>query len=315
MIRLALVGAAAVGIAGSALLIRQSLRAPDEQNAREDPTEIPTLAPMAAQPSPAEPLNPQVTVLVDQVVQRWQPGRPAAPDDQEQLASLEASLLAMGPQAVPVLLARLDDRSLPDSVRQGLLNVLRRLPGPAVEQRLVQEARFGTSEPMRTMAFDALAERKSDQAIEALATVARSDPQLPVTPLIAQPRDPNDTGTELPDEQTFTPRMQAMAALARTRAPRAVDLLLDVVRTGPDESLRMEAARHLGEFADDRRVLEVLTSVVVTDPSAYVRLAALHSLRGARSPVVPPVLTQVAAQDRDAGVRTLAGQVLAELTR
>jgi hypothetical protein len=233
--------------------------------------------------------------------------------DEPEGADAAAALLALGPAAAAALIARLD-RGAAGATRERLVDALRKLPGPAVEERLALEARGGPHGTTRTMAMDALAERKSDRALQTLATIARTDPELPARPLIAEVRDPNAGETELPDEQTFTPRMQAMAALASTKDARAIPTLIEVVRNGPDESLRMEAARHLGAFQSDPRVAEALRAAAATDPSAYVRLSALHSLRGSSDPALPALLARIGAEDRDAGVRALARQVLASLS-
>jgi hypothetical protein len=168
---------------------------------------------------------------------------------------------------------------------------------------------------MRTMAIESLAARPTAGALAALGDIARNDPDLPARPLITAPRDPGDTSTELPDETVFSPRMQAMSALAATRDPKAVAVLADVVKSGPDESLRMEAARNLEPLRTDARAGEVLRAAAAGDPSPYVRLAALHALHGASDPSLPAVLETIAARDRDAGVRLLAKQLLADLGR
>jgi hypothetical protein len=197
--------------------------------------------------------------------------------------------------------------------RERLVGRLRGLPGRAAEDALIAEAKGGPQPSTRTMAMDALAERRTDRAFEALGTIARNDPDLPAKPLIAQPRRPDDTSVELPDEQTFTPRMQAMAALAGTGDGRAVPVLAEVARQGPDESLRMEAARHLGGLRDDPRAAEALRAAA-GDPSAYVRLAALHSLARSSDPALPELLARIAQNDTDAGVRLLAQQLLSNLS-
>jgi len=86
-----------------------------------------------------------------------------------------------------------------------------------------------------------------------------------------------------------------------------------VARQGPDESLRMEAARHLGGLRDDPRAAEALRAAA-GDPSAYVRLAALHSLARSSDPALPELLARIAQNDTDAGVRLLAQQLLSNLS-
>jgi HEAT repeat protein len=219
-------------------------------------------------------------------------------------------LLALGEAAVGPLVARLDAMAGgPTAVRERLFELLRQLPGPAAEARIIDEARRGVHDTTRTMAIEALAQRNSERALDALTTLAQHDPLLPADPFLGGARRGDDPSTELPDERVFTPRMQAMAALASTRDPRAVALLADVARRGPDESLRMEAARHLGPLRDDARALAALRSAA-GDGSAVVRLAALHALRGAADPGLPALLARMAAGDRDAGVRALARELL-----
>jgi hypothetical protein len=229
--------------------------------------------------------------------------------------ALEGELLAMGDAAVAAVRRRLASGEVSVEGRERLIGLVRRVPGKAAEDLLIAEALGGPQRSTRTMALDALAERKTDRAFETLATVARSDPELPARPLIAQPLAPDDLTTELPDEESFTPRMQAMAALAGTNDPRSVPVLAEMARSGPDEALRMEAARHLGNLRDDPRAAEALRAAALRDPSAYVRLSALHSLNGSSDPSLPGVLATIVAQDRHAGVRLLAQRVMDGLHR
>jgi hypothetical protein len=240
-------------------------------------------------------------------------GRPLSEEEEAEVRAIEAELLALGEAGAAPLIELTDAAG--GSARERLFNVLRRLPGRAVEDRLVKEAREGTQDSMRTMAIESLAARRTERALDALTLVARTDPRLPARPLITSPRDPNDPSIELPDEEVFTPRMQAMTALASTGDPRVVPVLADLVRTGADESLRMEAARNLQGLRADPRASETLRAAAANDPSPYVRLAALHSLDGADDPSLAPVLESIATHDRDAGVRALAMQVLARLRR
>jgi len=259
-----------------------------------------------AAPAPSDAV--QAGELLAQLVALLARAAQLSDEEKTTISDLEARILALGEAAAPALVERLDRGGDAPAARERLFNVLRQLPGPAVEARLVSEARSGTRDSLRTMAIESLAQRKTPQALDTLAAVAETDPNLPARPLIAQPRSPDDTGTEVPDEQVFTPRMQAMAALASTEDPRAAEVLAGVVRAGPDESLRMEAARNLKTLRGDARAAEALRQAASGDPSAYVRLAALHALQGSPDPALPALLQQIAANDRDAGVRILAKQ-------
>jgi hypothetical protein len=173
-------------------------------------------------------------------------GRPSVGDEDE-LDRIEQELLALGEQAAGPIVRRL--RGERDSARRELLlNFLRKVPGGTAEAYLIEEARAGRKGSSRTLAIDALAERRTDAALDALDQIAKRDPDLPSRPFIAAPRQPGDDSTELPDEVNFTPRMKAMAALASTHEARAALTLSDVLRDEPDESLRMEAARNLGQL-------------------------------------------------------------------
>jgi len=266
-------------------------------------------------PRPAEtdPADAAVIALVDRLLALIESGRIGTDADRLALDAIEGQLASMGERAAQVIADRLGQGSLRGEARDRLFNVLRRLPGNAAEARLAEEARGGPQRWTRSLAMDALADRRSDRAFETLAAIARSDPELPARPLIAGPRDPDDPSTELPDEQTFTPRMKAMMALAETQDARAVAVLTEVTRSGPDESLRMQAARYLQRLREEPRAAVALRMAAASDPSAYVRLAALHALEGSSDPALPPLLARIIAGDRDAGVRTLARQIQASL--
>jgi hypothetical protein len=266
----------------------------------------------AAEGAPAPSQAPGL--LVDRFVELVSSGAESV-DEQDELDRVEAALLSSGEAGALALVDRLDHGRHGVAVRDRLLNLLRKFPGGAAEARLVREARSGKEPSSRALAIESLAERRSDRAVQALGEIARTDPTLPEHPLITTPRDPRDPSTELPDEVTFTPRMQAMAALASTRDPRAATILTDVLRDGPDESLRMEAARNLEALRGDPGASEALRRAAAGDASPYVRLAALRAARGSGDPLLAPVLEAIAAHDEDAGVRALAREVLASLRR
>jgi HEAT repeat protein len=251
--------------------------------------------------------------LIDRLVQVQPSDGPTRDEDQQAWAAIEAQLLQQGEAAVPALIARLDTVRNP-STYELLFHVLRQLPGAAASERVIFEARNGKTPAARTMAIETLAQRPSDAAFDTLAVIARTDPTLPARPLLARPRDPSDPSTELPDQRSFTPRMQAMLALASTRDPRAIEVLVDVLTGGPDESLRMEAARDLTSLHSDARAAAALRRAAMSDPSAFVRLAALHAMAGVTDPAWLQTLAAIANSDRDAGVRALAQRQLATTT-
>ena len=188
-------------------------------------------------------------------------------EDDDEAARLVTEITELGDEGALLLGERVDALSASSPARDRLLDVLRRTPGRAAESRLIVEARDGRTAASRAMAIKSLGERKTDRAVVALAEIAEHDPELPEHPLIATPRSPSDTSTELPDEVAFTPRMQAMASLAATGGPRAASSLAVVLAGGPDESLRMEAARNLRALRDEPGILDALAGAVAEDAS------------------------------------------------
>ena len=178
--------------------------------------------------------DPRLESLVQRLVALL--GRSDVGDEDEQ-GRLERQLLEAGEQAAAPIVARLRREQDP-ARRDLLLDFLRKVPGSVAEAYFIEEARAGARGSSRTLAIDALADRRSDTALEALNQIATSDPELPQRPFLVEPRKPDDDSTELPDETTFTPRMKAMAALASTQDPRVTPMLSDMLREQPDESLR-----------------------------------------------------------------------------
>ena len=76
----------------------------------------------------------------------------------------------------------------------------------------------------------------------------------------------------------------------------------------------MEAARHLATMREMPGTIEALGAAAAADPSAYVRLAAIHALAPSNDRTLVPLLQGIASRDIDAGVRALASRVLASLT-
>lgn len=278
----------------------------------------PPLARYTARPAEAKPIGPQSRGAIvnpqapeataQHLVERL--GR-ALGSDSDELATVERELLALGELAAAPLLARL--KAEPDRERQRLLvDFLRKIPGSLAEEYFVDQARNAEQGSSRALAMDALADRRTDRALDTLDQIATTDPEVPHRPFIAGPRQRGDDSTELPDEVTFTPRMKAMTALAATGDTRATLTLAQIVRSEPEESLRMEAARNLGQLRGDASAVDALLGAL-TDPSAYVRLAALHSLAGSSDRRLPPALKQIAGTDSDLGVRALAQRLLSQL--
>lgn len=271
-----------------------------------EPLRVAASPPAAASaPTPSHG-DPHVDRLVQRLVDLL---LGAKEDDEDELGRLQRELLEVGERAAPALVARLR-RAQDAATHDRLLDLLRRVPGATAEEYLIEEAQAGSRGAARTLAIDALAERRTEATLSALEQIATTDPDLPTRPFITEPRAAGDDSTELPDEATFTPRMKAMAALASTQDPRAAPILSDILRYQADESLRMEAARQLAQLRGEPAAVDALLAGL-GDGSSYVRLAALHSLEGMLDPRLPPTLEQLAAHDPDRGVALLAARLLA----
>jgi HEAT repeat protein len=325
----AIAGAAAITVIAAGLLLVGHLR----DHGDSDPTSaapvpaakagrpLPAFRPGAAVAPEAEPDSAasrpgddaEVDAVIDRLVALLDRGRALSPEDRGALEALQAQLLARGAAAVPALIARMDATTTSAGAREVLFQALCQLPGKAAFDRVVATALAGPQPALRTMAIETLGQQRSDEAVRTLAVVARNDPDLPARPLMGRPRDPSDPSTDLPDERRFTPRMQAMAALATVKDATAREVLLEILATGPDESLRIEAARNLGSMFEDRRVAAGLQRAAASDPSGYVRLAALRALARTTDPAWLPELTRIATSDPDTGVRVLAQQLVDRL--
>ncbi|HKY35777.1 MAG TPA: HEAT repeat domain-containing protein [Polyangiaceae bacterium] len=229
----------------------------------------------------------------------------------DELAAIERELLALGERAGAPLVALLrSERNV--GRHDQLLDFLRRIPGAATDAYFIEQAGPAARRTARTIAMDELASRRSDAALDALNRVATTDPDVPSRPFLAEPRLPDDDSVELPDA-VFTPRMKALEALASTEDPRVTSMLSSVLLNERDESLRMEAARHMQKLRADPPAVDALLKAL-GDPSAYVRLAVLHSLDGCTDPRLPALLSDLSQRDRDLGVRALALTLLARLS-
>lgn len=277
-------------------------RTPSAETERTAQAQPPTAR--AARSSLAEELMEQLLGLMQQA---------GADQDSAEIARLRGELLAMGEGAAGPILTRLGFER--DTTRRDLLlDLLRQVPGRAAESHLIREARSAPAGSTRSIAMDALAERGSDQALQVLADIAGTDPELPSRPLIVpEQRGVEDSSTELPDEVDYTPRMKAMVALASTEDDRAVPMLLRVLQREREESLRMRAAEHLGSWQNHQLVLPALRHAAAQDASRYVRLAALHALDGADDPNLGELLSAIVERDPDAGVRLLAQRLVEKL--
>jgi hypothetical protein len=108
----------------------------------------------------------------------------------------------------------------------------------------------------------------------------------------------------------------ALGALAEVRSAEAVTAVARLLGDAKDWSLRLEAARALGEMGADAArhgATAALDRAAQRDPFALVREAALVALRRVAPEAAKPVLRRAAAQDPEPRVRETARSELGRL--
>lgn len=142
-----------------------------------------------------------------------------------------------GEAAVDDLLKLFDSEQSPD-VKRTILQTLSDIKSTRVEDKLFEVAKGSDTTDLRRQAIRLLGERASKRSFEFLAATAQS----------------TDGNTEV--------QMQAVRAISERRAEESVPILIKIARTHPNQAIRKQAIRSLGESGDPRAVdffREVLT--------------------------------------------------------
>jgi len=142
-----------------------------------------------------------------------------------------------GEAAVEDLLKLFDSEQSAD-VRRSILQTLSDIKSTRVEDKLFEVAKGNDTLDVRRQAIRLLGERASKRSFEFLSATAQS----------------NDGNAEV--------QVQAVRAISERRAEESVPLLIKIARTHPNQLVRKQAIRSLGELGDPRAVdffREVLT--------------------------------------------------------
>jgi len=134
-----------------------------------------------------------------------------------------------GEAAVDDLLKLFDSEQAPD-VKRAVLQSLSDIKSTRVEDKLFEVARSNDATDVRRQAIRLLGERVSKRSFEFLSQTAQS----------------TDANAEV--------QVQAVRAISERRAEESVPLLIKIARTHPNQLVRKQAIRSLGESGDPRAI-------------------------------------------------------------
>ncbi len=147
------------------------------------------------------------------------------------------ALSERGEAAVDNLLKLYDSETLPD-VKRSVLQSLSEIKSTRVEDKLFEVARGNDGVEVRRQAIRLLGERAGKRSFDFLSATAQS----------------TDGNAEV--------QVQAVRAIGERKAEESVPLLIKIAKTHPNQMVRKQAIRSLGESGDPRAVeffREVLT--------------------------------------------------------
>ena len=142
-----------------------------------------------------------------------------------------------GEAAVDDLLKLFDSEPAPD-VKRSVLQSLSEIKSTRVEDKLFEVARSNEATDVRRQAIRLLCERVSTRSVEFLSQTAQS----------------TDANVEV--------QVQAVRAISERRSEESVPVLIKIAKTHPNQQVRKQAIRSLGESGDPRAIdffREVLT--------------------------------------------------------
>jgi HEAT repeat protein len=134
-----------------------------------------------------------------------------------------------GEAAVDDLLKLFDTEQVPE-VRRAALQSLSEIKSTRVEDKLFEIARSNDTVDIKKHAIRMLGERVSKRSFEFLSATAQS----------------NDANAEV--------QVQAVRAISERRSEESVPLLIKIARSHPNQMVRKQAIRSLGESGDPRAV-------------------------------------------------------------
>ena len=139
------------------------------------------------------------------------------------------ALAERGDAAVDDLLKLFDSEQSPD-IKRAVLQSLSEMKNTRVEDKLFEVAKGNEATDVRRQAIRLLGERASKRSFDFLSATAQS----------------TDTNTEV--------QVQAVRAISERRQEESVPLLIKIARTHPNQMVRKQAIRSLGESGDPRAV-------------------------------------------------------------
>jgi HEAT repeat protein len=134
-----------------------------------------------------------------------------------------------GEAAVDDLLKLYDSEQAPD-VKRSILQTLSDIKSTRVEDKLFEVAKGNDTMEVRRQAIRLLGERASKRSFEFLSATAQS----------------TDGNAEV--------QVQAVRAISERRAEESVPILIKIARTHPNQLVRKQAIRSLGESGDPRAI-------------------------------------------------------------
>ncbi|HEX3251511.1 MAG TPA: HEAT repeat domain-containing protein [Pyrinomonadaceae bacterium] len=134
-----------------------------------------------------------------------------------------------GEAAVDDLIKLFDAETVPD-VKRSVLQSLSEIKTTRVEDKLFEVARGNESMDVRRQAIRLLGERVGKRSFDFLSATAQS----------------NDANAEV--------QVQAVRAIGERRAEESVPLLIKIAKTHPNQMVRKQAIRSLGESGDPRAI-------------------------------------------------------------
>ena len=139
------------------------------------------------------------------------------------------ALAERGEAAVDDLLKLYDAETVPD-VKRSTLQSLSEIKSTRVEDKLFEVARSNDNVDLRRQAIRLLGERAGKRSLDFLSQTAQS----------------NDGNAEV--------QVQAVRAIGERKAEESVPLLIKIAKTHPNQLVRKQAIRSLGESGDPRAV-------------------------------------------------------------
>ena len=134
-----------------------------------------------------------------------------------------------GEGAIDDLIKLFDGEQVTD-VKRSALQSLSEIKSPRVDDKLIEVARSNDAMEVRRQAIRLLGERVGQRSLDFLSTTAQS----------------NDANAEV--------QVQAVRAISERRAEESVPLLIKIAKTHPNQLVRKQAIRSLGESGDPRAV-------------------------------------------------------------